>query len=87
MRILQFWVRKNVNIYGSGQTRDKVDILKWGIQRGQKSVGEHAKNIMLMSMAENQEGTTNFDKIQANLDAVMVARVALEWRFQAKRYS
>lgn len=50
-------------------------------------LGEHAKNIMLMSMAENQEGTTNFDKIQANLDAVMVARVALEWRFQAKRYS
>lgn len=24
--------RKNANIYGSGQTRDKVDILKWGIQ-------------------------------------------------------
>lgn len=38
-------------------------------------------------MAENQEGTTKFDKIQANLDAVMVERVALEWRFQAKRYS
>ncbi|TKY58952.1 Pyruvate kinase, cytosolic isozyme [Spatholobus suberectus] len=37
-------------------------------------LGKHAKNIMLMSKVENQEGVANFDDILANSDAFMVAR-------------
>ncbi|KAJ4753767.1 Pyruvate kinase [Rhynchospora pubera] len=37
-------------------------------------LGEHAKNIKLMSKVENQEGVANFDDILANSDAFMVAR-------------
>ncbi|KAK7362463.1 hypothetical protein VNO77_04577 [Canavalia gladiata] len=39
-----------------------------------KVLGKHAKNIMLMSKVENQEGVANFDDILANTDAFMVAR-------------
>ncbi|KAH1243348.1 Pyruvate kinase, cytosolic isozyme [Glycine max] len=39
-----------------------------------KVLGKHAKNIMLMSKVENQEGVANFDEILANSDAFMVAR-------------
>ncbi|XP_076925226.1 pyruvate kinase, cytosolic isozyme-like [Bidens hawaiensis] len=39
-----------------------------------KLLGEHAKNILLMSKVENQEGVANFDEILANSDAFMVAR-------------
>ncbi|KAJ1393914.1 Pyruvate/Phosphoenolpyruvate kinase-like domain superfamily [Sesbania bispinosa] len=39
-----------------------------------KVLGNHAKNIMLMSKVENQEGVANFDEILANTDAFMVAR-------------
>ncbi|KAL9275931.1 Pyruvate kinase, cytosolic isozyme-like protein [Drosera capensis] len=39
-----------------------------------KLLGEHAKNILLMSKVENQEGVANFDDILANSDAFMVAR-------------
>ncbi|KAF7836916.1 pyruvate kinase, cytosolic isozyme [Senna tora] len=39
-----------------------------------KLLGQHAKNILLMSKVENQEGVANFDDILANSDAFMVAR-------------
>ncbi|KAG2671480.1 hypothetical protein I3760_14G138100 [Carya illinoinensis] len=39
-----------------------------------KLLGNHAKNILLMSKVENQEGVANFDDILANSDAFMVAR-------------
>lgn len=39
-----------------------------------KLLGEHAKNILLMSKVENQEGVANFDDILLNSDAFMVAR-------------
>ncbi|GAB2276905.1 hypothetical protein Dimus_011615 [Dionaea muscipula] len=39
-----------------------------------KLLGEHSKNILLMSKVENQEGVANFDEILANSDAFMVAR-------------
>nr|AFK41735.1 unknown [Medicago truncatula] len=39
-----------------------------------KLLGHHAKNILLMSKVENQEGVANFDDILANSDAFMVAR-------------
>ncbi|KAK7317174.1 hypothetical protein RJT34_01174 [Clitoria ternatea] len=37
-------------------------------------LGKHAKNILLMSKVENQEGVANFDDILTNSDAFMVAR-------------
>ncbi|KAI4348479.1 hypothetical protein L6164_009200 [Bauhinia variegata] len=37
-------------------------------------LGEHAKNIILMSKIENQEGIANMEEILANSDALMVAR-------------
>ncbi|CAL0312189.1 unnamed protein product [Lupinus luteus] len=39
-----------------------------------KLLGKHAKDILLMSKVENQEGVANFDDILANTDAFMVAR-------------
>ncbi|KAF9601512.1 hypothetical protein IFM89_020307 [Coptis chinensis] len=39
-----------------------------------KLLGKHAKNILLMSKVENQEGVANCDDIIANSDAFMVAR-------------
>ncbi|KAG2242761.1 hypothetical protein Bca52824_095391 [Brassica carinata] len=41
---------------------------------GQKLLGHHAKNILLMSKVENQEGVANFDDILVNSDAFMIAR-------------
>ncbi|KAH0465892.1 hypothetical protein IEQ34_005995 [Dendrobium chrysotoxum] len=37
-------------------------------------LGDHAKQIILMSKVENQEGVANFDDILNNTDAFMVAR-------------
>ncbi|KAE8711281.1 Pyruvate kinase, cytosolic isozyme [Hibiscus syriacus] len=39
-----------------------------------KLLGDHAKNILLMSKVENQEGVANFDDIITHSDAFMVAR-------------
>ncbi|XP_010539372.1 PREDICTED: probable pyruvate kinase, cytosolic isozyme [Tarenaya hassleriana] len=39
-----------------------------------KLLGKHAKNILLMSKVENQEGVANFDDILMNSDAFMIAR-------------
>ncbi|XP_010536812.1 PREDICTED: probable pyruvate kinase, cytosolic isozyme [Tarenaya hassleriana] len=39
-----------------------------------KLLGKHAKNILLMSKVENQEGVANFDDILTNSDAFMIAR-------------
>ncbi|CDY11933.1 BnaC03g13590D [Brassica napus] len=39
-----------------------------------KLLGDHAKNILLMSKVENQEGVANFDDILVNSDAFMIAR-------------
>ncbi|CAH8301448.1 unnamed protein product [Eruca vesicaria subsp. sativa] len=39
-----------------------------------KLLGKHAKNILLMSKVENQEGVANFDDILVNSDAFMIAR-------------
>ncbi|CAN7024896.1 unnamed protein product [Brassica rapa subsp. trilocularis] len=39
-----------------------------------KLLRDHAKNILLMSKVENQEGVANFDDILVNSDAFMIAR-------------
>ncbi|KAK8470186.1 hypothetical protein PHAVU_004G078400 [Phaseolus vulgaris] len=60
---------------------NKIDIIALSfVRKGSDLVevrnllGEHAKNILLMSKVENQEGIANFDDILANSDAFMVAR-------------
>ncbi|KAG0488698.1 hypothetical protein HPP92_007509 [Vanilla planifolia] len=60
---------------------NKIDIIALSfVRKGSDLVqvrellGGHAKNIMLMSKVENQEGVANFDDILKNTDAFMVAR-------------
>ncbi|XP_050244838.1 pyruvate kinase, cytosolic isozyme-like [Quercus robur] len=60
---------------------NKIDMIALSFVRkgsdlaeARKVLGPHAKNIILMSKVENQEGVANFDEILASSDAFMVAR-------------
>ncbi|CAH9089372.1 unnamed protein product [Cuscuta epithymum] len=60
---------------------NKIDIIALSFVRKGSDVvvvkellGEHAKNIVIMSKVENQEGIDNLDGIMENSDAFMVAR-------------
>ncbi|XP_019157510.1 PREDICTED: probable pyruvate kinase, cytosolic isozyme [Ipomoea nil] len=72
--------KDKVDILGWG-VPNKVDIIALSfVRKGcdvvmvRELLGEHAKNIVLMSKVENQEGVDNLDEILASSDAFMVAR-------------
>ncbi|KAI3791244.1 hypothetical protein L2E82_04945 [Cichorium intybus] len=67
--ILKWGVPNNINLIALSFVRKGSDLIEV-----RKLLGEHAKNIVLMSKVENQEGVSNFDEILANTDAFMVAR-------------
>ncbi|XP_050371464.1 pyruvate kinase, cytosolic isozyme-like [Argentina anserina] len=67
--ILQWGVPNKIDMIALSFVRKGSDLVEV-----RNLLGEHAKNIMLMSKVENQEGVNNFDKILANSDAFMVAR-------------
>ncbi|GLT83797.1 hypothetical protein SLE2022_020680 [Rubroshorea leprosula] len=67
--ILQWGVPNKIDIIALSFVRKGSDLVEV-----RKVLGEHAKNIMLMSKVENQEGVMNVDEILANSDAFMVAR-------------
>ncbi|KAL1207955.1 Pyruvate kinase, cytosolic isozyme [Cardamine amara subsp. amara] len=67
--IMQWGVPNKIDIIALSFVRKGSDLIEV-----RKLLGEHSKNIMLMSKVENQEGVMNFDKILANSDAFMVAR-------------
>ncbi|GLT79491.1 hypothetical protein SLA2020_509770 [Shorea laevis] len=67
--ILQWGVPNKIDIIALSFVRKGSDLVEV-----RKVVGEHAKNIILMSKVENQEGVMNVDEILANSDAFMVAR-------------
>ncbi|KAG7560994.1 Pyruvate kinase barrel [Arabidopsis thaliana x Arabidopsis arenosa] len=67
--IMQWGVPNKIDIIALSFVRKGSDLIEV-----RKLLGEHSKNIMLMSKVENQEGVMNFDKILENSDAFMVAR-------------
>ncbi|KAL5720778.1 pyruvate kinase [Ranunculus cassubicifolius] len=67
--ILNWGVPNKIDIIALSFVRKGSDLVEV-----RKLLGEHAKNIILMSKVENQEGVSNFDEILANTDAFMVAR-------------
>ncbi|XP_050220808.1 pyruvate kinase, cytosolic isozyme-like [Mercurialis annua] len=67
--ILQWGIPNKIDIIALSFVRKGSDLVEV-----RKLLGEHAKNILLMSKVENQEGVANFDDILANSDAFMVAR-------------
>ncbi|XP_044482222.1 pyruvate kinase, cytosolic isozyme-like [Mangifera indica] len=67
--ILKWGVPNQIDMIALSFVRKGSDLVEV-----RKLLGEHAKNIMLMSKVENQEGVANFDDILANSDAFMVAR-------------
>ncbi|KAH0986284.1 hypothetical protein GBA52_013461 [Prunus armeniaca] len=67
--ILEWGVPNKIDMIALSFVRKGSDLVEV-----RKVLGEHAKNIMLMSKVENQEGVANFDEILANSDAFMVAR-------------
>ncbi|GAV72706.1 PK domain-containing protein/PK_C domain-containing protein [Cephalotus follicularis] len=67
--ILQWGIPNNIDMIALSFVRKGSDLVEV-----RKLLGEHAKNILLMSKVENQEGVVNFDDILANSDAFMVAR-------------
>ncbi|XP_062172326.1 pyruvate kinase, cytosolic isozyme [Alnus glutinosa] len=67
--ILQWGIPNKIDMIALSFVRKGSDLV--GVR---KVLGEHAKNILLMSKVENQEGVANFDDILANSDAFMVAR-------------
>lgn len=67
--IMKWGVQNKINIIAFSFVRKGSDLIEV-----RKLLGEHSKNIMLMSKVENQEGVMNFEKILANSDAFMVAR-------------
>ncbi|CAI9265859.1 unnamed protein product [Lactuca saligna] len=67
--LLKWGVPNNINLIALSFVRKGSDLVEV-----RKVLGEHAKNIVLMSKVENQEGVSNFDEILANTDAFMVAR-------------
>ncbi|VVB05807.1 unnamed protein product [Arabis nemorensis] len=67
--IMQWGIRNKIDIVALSFVRKGSDLIQV-----RSLLGEHSKNIMLMSKVENQEGVVNFDSILANSDAFMVAR-------------
>ncbi|KAE8657980.1 Pyruvate kinase, cytosolic isozyme [Hibiscus syriacus] len=67
--ILQWGVPNQIDMIALSFVRKGSDLVEV-----RKLLGKHAKNILLMSKVENQEGVANFDDILANSDAFMVAR-------------
>ncbi|KAL9659796.1 hypothetical protein QQ045_024605 [Rhodiola kirilowii] len=67
--ILNWGVPNNIDMIALSFVRKGSDLVEV-----RKLLGKHAKNILLMSKVENQEGVANFDDIIANSDAFMVAR-------------
>ncbi|KAK6925755.1 Pyruvate kinase, C-terminal [Dillenia turbinata] len=67
--IMQWGVPNKIDMIALSFVRKGSDLVEV-----RKLLGEHAKNIILMSKVENQEGVANFDEILANTDAFMVAR-------------
>jgi len=67
--ILQWGVPNKIDMIALSFVRKGSDLVDV-----RKVLGKHAKNILLMSKVENQEGVANFDDILANSDAFMVAR-------------
>ncbi|KAI3697350.1 hypothetical protein L6452_30309 [Arctium lappa] len=67
--ILKWGVPNKINMIALSFVRKGSDLVEV-----RKLLGEHAKNIILMSKVENQEGVANFDEILTNSDAFMVAR-------------
>jgi pyruvate kinase len=67
--IMQWGVPNKIDMIALSFVRKGSDLVQV-----RKLLGKHAKNILLMSKVENQEGVANFDDILANSDAFMVAR-------------
>ncbi|KAJ3699665.1 hypothetical protein LUZ61_003370 [Rhynchospora tenuis] len=67
--ILEWGVPNKIDMIALSFVRKGSDLVEV-----REVLGEHAKNIKLMSKVENQEGVANFDDILANSDAFMVAR-------------
>ncbi|KAI5387286.1 pyruvate kinase, cytosolic isozyme [Lathyrus oleraceus] len=67
--IMVWGVPNNIDMIALSFVRKGSDLVQV-----RKLLGKHAKNILLMSKVENQEGVANFDEILANSDAFMVAR-------------
>lgn len=67
--ILQWGVPNKIDMIALSFVRKGSDLVEV-----RRVLGKHAKNILLMSKVENQEGVANFDDILANSDAFMVAR-------------
>ncbi|XP_010257721.1 PREDICTED: pyruvate kinase, cytosolic isozyme [Nelumbo nucifera] len=67
--ILQWGIPNKIDMIALSFVRKGSDLVEV-----RKLLGAHAKNTLLMSKVENQEGVANFDDILANSDAFMVAR-------------
>ncbi|XP_057953346.1 pyruvate kinase, cytosolic isozyme-like isoform X2 [Malania oleifera] len=67
--ILEWGIPNKIDMIALSFVRKGSDLVEV-----RKLLGKHAKNILLMSKVENQEGVANFDEILANSDAFMVAR-------------
>ncbi|GLJ35471.1 hypothetical protein SUGI_0713400 [Cryptomeria japonica] len=67
--ILQWGIPNKIDMIALSFVRKGSDLVNV-----RKVLGKHAKNIMLMSKVENQEGVVNFDEILKESDAFMVAR-------------
>ncbi|XP_076882918.1 pyruvate kinase, cytosolic isozyme-like [Bidens hawaiensis] len=67
--LLKWGVPNKINMIALSFVRKGSDLVEV-----RKVLGEHAKNIALISKVENQEGVSNFDDILANTDGFMVAR-------------
>ncbi|KAL6966212.1 pyruvate kinase [Sarracenia purpurea var. burkii] len=67
--ILEWGIPNKIDMIALSFVRKGSDLVEV-----RKLLGEHAKDILLMSKVENQEGVANFDEILANSDAFMVAR-------------
>ncbi|KAF5797390.1 putative pyruvate kinase [Helianthus annuus] len=67
--LLKWGVPNRINMIALSFVRKGSDLVEV-----RKVLGEHAKNIALISKVENQEGVSNFDDILENTDGFMVAR-------------
>ncbi|KAJ7976357.1 Pyruvate kinase family protein [Quillaja saponaria] len=78
--ILEWGIPNNIDMIALSFVRKGSDLVE-----ARKLLGKHAKNILLMSKVENQEGVANFDDILANSDAFMVARGDLGMEIPVER--